>query len=70
MRVSLPACQLNKRINQSHLYAKVSSIDIVSQEQILGVGWWATDFEKFHKVVELTMNVSAYCSEKGGNTVS
>ena len=37
----------------------VSPVDIVSQEEVVGVGDVSSDFEQLHKIVELTVNVSA-----------
>ncbi len=37
----------------------VTSVDIVSQEEVVGVGDFPTNFEQFNQVVELSMDVSA-----------
>jgi hypothetical protein len=36
-----------------------SSVDIVSQEDVVGVGWVSSDFEEFDQVIELAVDVSA-----------
>jgi len=41
------------------LHRVVTSIDVVSHEQVVGVWRLASNFEKFFKVVELAMDVSA-----------
>jgi hypothetical protein len=35
----------------TYLYAKVTSVDVITQEEIASVGGTATDFEKFHEVI-------------------
>lgn len=34
----------------THLDAEVASVDIVSEEEITGLGWFATDFKEFHEI--------------------
>lgn len=41
-----------------YLYAKVSPVNIITQEEVACCGRWSTNFEQFHKVIKLTMNVS------------
>lgn len=41
------------------LHRVVTSIDVVSHEQVVGVWGLASNFEKFLKVVELAMDVAA-----------
>ena len=36
------------------------TVDIVAHEQVVGVGWLATDLEQLHQVVELAVNVTAH----------
>ena len=38
----------------------VTSVDVVSHEEIISVRRFASNFEKFHEVVKLTMYVSAH----------
>lgn len=38
----------------------MTAIYIVTQEDIVWIGALATDFEKLHQIVELTVNISAY----------
>ena len=37
----------------------VSSIDVVTHEQVVGIWWTSSDLEKFSQVMELSMDVSA-----------
>ena len=41
------------------LHAIVASIDIVTHEQVVRIRWASTDLKQLHKVVELSMHVSA-----------
>jgi hypothetical protein len=34
-----------------HLDAEVASIDVVSEEEVAGIGWFATDFEQLHEII-------------------
>lgn len=46
----------------THLDAKVPSINVVTQKQIPGLGGITADFEQFHQVVILAVNIAAYCN--------
>jgi len=35
---------------ETHLDAEVTSVDIVSEEEIAGLGGLASDFEEFHEI--------------------
>lgn len=55
--VRVPDLQCNQK---SHcFYRVVSSIDVVAHEKVVVVGELASNFEKFLKVVELTVDISA-----------
>lgn len=41
------------------LYRVIASIDIVSEEQVVGVGNGPSDFEQLDQVVELAVDVTA-----------
>jgi hypothetical protein len=38
------------RSGEAHLDAEVASVDIVSEEEVAGLGWFPTDFEEFHEI--------------------
>lgn len=44
-----------------YLYAEVSPIHVVAEEQIARLGWVAADFEELHQVVVLAVDVAAHC---------
>jgi hypothetical protein len=44
----------------TNLYTEITSVNIVSQKEISGVGWIATNFKELHEVVVLPMNISTY----------
>lgn len=46
---------------QDTLDTKVAPVHVVAEEEISGLGGVATNFEKFHKIVVLTMNITANC---------
>ena len=41
------------------LYAIVASIDVIAHEQVVRIRWASTDLKQLHKVVELSMHVTA-----------
>lgn len=41
------------------LYGVISSVDIVSHEQVVGVGRLSSNFEEFLKIVKLAVDISA-----------
>ena len=43
----------------THLYAEVSSVYVVPEEEVLCGGRRTSDLEKLHQVVELAVDVSA-----------
>ena len=52
-----PNFQTNQKSNS--LYWVISSINVVSHEQVVSVRRLAPDLEEFHQVVELPVNISA-----------
>lgn len=40
--------------------AEVSTIHVVSQEQIARLRWVATNFEQLHEIVVLSVNITAH----------
>jgi hypothetical protein len=46
---------------ENTFYTEVTSIDVVTKEEISGLGGVATNFEKFHKIVILSVDVTANC---------
>ena len=44
-----------------YLYAKVSSVDVIAKEEILGVGRRSAHFKQFHQIVKLPVDVAANC---------
>lgn len=46
---------------QDTLDTKVAPVYVVAEEEISGLGRVTTDFEKFHKIVILTMNITTNC---------
>lgn len=50
-----------QRNKESHgLDGVISTIDVVSHEEVVGFGGLTTDFEEFTQVVELAVDVTAY----------
>lgn len=50
-----------QRNKESHgLDGVISTIDVVSHEEVVGFGRLTTDFEEFTQVVELTVDVTTY----------
>ena len=45
---------------RSHLYTKVATINVIAQEKIAGLCGVATNFEQFHEVVVLAVNITAH----------
>lgn len=45
----------------SYLYAEVSSIDVIAEEEILGIGRRPAHFKQFHQIVKLSMDVATNC---------
>lgn len=43
------------------LYGIVTSINVITHEEIVGIGVWSTNSEKLHQVMKLSVNISAYC---------
>ena len=43
------------------LHTVVSSVHIISHEEIIGVGTLPSDPEQLHQVVKLTMNIATDC---------
>ena len=56
--VLVPDFEANKQSNS--LNRIVSSIDIVTHEKVICVWGLSTDLKEFHKVMELSVNVSAH----------
>jgi hypothetical protein len=48
----------------TYLYAKVSSVNVVAEEEILCVGRRSTYFKQFHQIVKLPVDISANCIER------
>ena len=48
-----------KKKRNANLYAEISSIDIVSQEQISSLGRVAADLKELHQVIVLAVDVTA-----------
>ena len=44
------------------LHRVVSTIDVVTHEEVICIRWAATDLEKLHKIVELTVDIAADCN--------
>ena len=44
---------------RDRFHAIVASVDVVAHEEIVGVGWLASDFEELAQIMELTMDVTA-----------
>lgn len=42
-----------------YLYAEISSIDVITEEEILGIGRRSAHFKQFHQIVKLSVNVTA-----------
>lgn len=59
---SYPVRESHFRSDQKRhcLYRKVTSVYVISHEQVVCVRWLASDLEKLLKVMELPMDVSAY----------
>jgi hypothetical protein len=38
------------RVGETHLDAEVASIDVVSEEEVAGLGGFASDFEELHEI--------------------
>lgn len=49
-----------------YLNAKVSPVNIISQEEVLGAAGVSADLEELDKVVELTVNITTHCREGEG----
>ena len=49
-----------KEMLKTNLYAKVSPVYIVAQEEVSCWWWRTTDLKQFHEVVELTMDISTH----------
>lgn len=45
--------------------AMMSSINIVAHKEIIGIGYVSSNFEKFHEIVELAVDVAA--DDDGGS---
>lgn len=45
----------------SYLYAEISSIDVIAEEEILGIGRGSAHFKQFHQIVKLSMDVATNC---------
>ena len=43
------------------LYGVVTSVNVISHKEVVGVGGLATDLEQLAQVVELTVDVTANC---------
>jgi len=43
------------------LYGIITSINIVTHEEVVGVWIWPPDSEKLHQIMKLSVNISAYC---------
>ena len=37
-------------VGKTHLDAEVASVDVVSKEEVVGVGGFASDFEELHEI--------------------
>ena len=46
------------RMKTHYLYAEISSVDVVAQEEILGIGRRSAHFKQFHQIVKLSVNVA------------
>lgn len=44
----------------TNLYTKISSVHVVSEEEVPCGGWGTAHFEKFDQVEELSVNVTAH----------
>jgi hypothetical protein len=56
--IGVPDLECQKQ--QEGFNTVISPIDKVSQKEIILVGAFSSHFEKFHQVIKLSMNVSAY----------
>jgi hypothetical protein len=43
---------------ENALYAEITSVDVVTKEEISGLGGVATNFEKLHEIVVLSVNIT------------
>jgi hypothetical protein len=51
-----------ERNQQRHgLDRVVTSIDVVTHEEVVGIGWVATDTKELLKIMELTMHIATHC---------
>ena len=46
---------------ENHLNTEVSSVHVIPQEEILGGGWVSPHLKQLDQVVELAVDISAYC---------
>lgn len=46
-------------VRNPDLYAEISTVDVVTQEQIARLGWVAPNFEQLHEIVILAMHITA-----------
>ena len=44
------------------LHRVVSTIDVITHEEVISIRWAATDLEKLHQIVELAVDVAADCN--------
>ena len=59
---SINSCQTfhlaNRENKNCYLYAEISSIDVITEEEILGIGRRSAHFKQFHQIVKLSVNVA------------
>lgn len=45
---------------ERYLNGEITTINVIAQEKITGIGWVASHLKEFHQIVELSMNIPAY----------
>ena len=58
-RDSVLEAHLQCHEQRDRFHAIVASVDVITHEEIVGVGWLASDFEELAQIMELTMDVTA-----------
>jgi hypothetical protein len=53
---------LVRKEQQTHFAREAATIDIVSKEQVRGIGRVTSNFQKFHQIIVLSMHITAHCT--------
>jgi hypothetical protein len=48
-------------VQYTHTYRVVAAVDIVAEEEVIGIWRLAADLKQLHQITELPMHVPAYC---------